>query len=147
LSENKHITNLYRCRTIAIENCHLDIVKFLHPTPTRFTTGVYTCNYAVHAAEYGHLEILEWLYKNGYPMNDKLILNVAALHGHLGIIKYLCENRYILPSFAEACLGAASKGHLEILKYLRENGYLWSVNECIRAAANNGHDEIVKYLS
>ena len=61
----------------------------------------------LHAAEAGHLHILQWARANGCDWDE------------------------------DTCSAAAEAGHLECLKWAREHGCPWNKEKCFYVAINN----------
>ena len=76
------------------------------------------------AAEFGHLECMEYLHKNGCIWHgcpwDKHVTLFAATNGHLECLTYLHKNGCLWNEKA-----TSANGHLECLKYLHKNGCPW----------------------
>ena len=95
------------------------------------------------AASGGHLDILQWLHDNEFPLNKK-VCSRAALSGHLEIIKWAYNNDCSWST--DVCSNAAFSGHLEIIKWARDNGCpLWPEEACYKAAAG-GHLHVLQWL-
>jgi hypothetical protein len=85
------------------------------------------CNYTSHfhcspavfdiAAEYGHLDVIKWLFTNNYGTNTTNAMDNAAKNGHLNIIKWISENCKITCTI-QAANYATLNGHFEIVKWL-----------------------------
>lgn len=69
-----------------------------------------------NAAEGGHLEVLQWLRKNGCPWDDKTTRN-TAFRGHLAILQWAVENKCPGNSLIWA-QDAIAWGHLDVLQWL-----------------------------
>jgi ankyrin repeat protein len=104
------------------------------------------------AAEYGHLNVVQYLIEQGSKGFDKLddyILPRSAEKGHFEIVKFLVEQGADIHSNNDYALRwAASNGHFEIVKFLVESGAdIHAENDfAIRWAELSGHNEILKYL-
>ena len=100
-------------------------------------------NTIMAAARHGHLEVIQYLYKNGCRWDPEscpeTTANVAR-HGHLEVMKYLHANG--CPWHPNATGGAAQYGHLDVLKYLHENGCPWSHSATLLASIN-GHLDVI----
>lgn len=100
----------------------------------------YTC---MLAANYGHLEVLQWAVSQGCPLN-KWTCTYAASSGHLEILRWARSQN--CPWDEWTCAFAAQNGHLEVLKWARgvsdssalvqsENAVCpWSEDTCAWAA-------------
>ena len=113
------------------------------------------------ASEFGHLEIVKFLLKNGSNMevkddDERTALFAAALNGHFEIVKFLygkgakLEVKTLDGGYTPLIV-AAQEGHLEVLKFLIQKGI--SVNEktddnrtALYMGSQFGHYEVVKCL-
>ena len=149
------------CVCVAVCSGHLNIVKHLHDSERYFMGR----QYCLFAAEYGHLDVLKYVYEHGDKYDtrrhedwsnyttinhndeyywERCIHEKASQHGHLEIVKYIVENNRSTSVWC--CNWAAENGHLEIVKYLHEtNRHHWDEYTCMHAAGN-GHLEVLKYL-
>jgi hypothetical protein len=92
-----------------------------------------------HAAEYGHLHILEWLLNHGATLDSNL-LTVAARGNQVETVKWLWTKD--CPVDSGACAGAAHCGNLEMLKWLRKNRAPWDISTYIAATRRfHQHDD------
>ena len=95
------------------------------------------------AALKGHINVLQYLYENGYPLNtDENICTAAARGGKLETLVWLHEIG--CPWDTYTCTVAALGGHLEVLRYLHEQGCPWNSNVCL-FAAERGHHVVLQY--
>jgi len=117
---------------------HLPIIEFAMTQPQRKNLMVIM---AV-AAEYGHLHIVEYLYKQGCELHE-VHIECAALGGHLHIIQYLHE--LDCPSSPSVAALLAKGNHLEVLQYVHMLDYPWDEDACQRAATA-GSIECLTYL-
>jgi hypothetical protein len=85
---------------LKVKNC---LQKTLLPNATRTVTSWA----AVHAAEGGHLDILQWLRQGNAPSVEVL-----------GAERCFME--------AESCATAAKHGHFEIVRWMREHDFPWA---------------------
>jgi len=71
-----------------------------------------------HAAGKGHLHVMKWALKKGYPIGKYSCVD-AANGGHLDCLKYAYENggNYEYTFHGDVCDEAARNGHLDCLKY------------------------------
>jgi ankyrin repeat protein len=67
------------------------------------------------AAGNGHLEVVQWLYKNDYKISS-ITMNLAVMNNQLEIIKYLYEIKEI--NIKEAIHLARYCGYLKIIEFL-----------------------------
>ena len=92
-------------------------------------------------ANSGNLELMKWLRASGCPW-DAWTCHHAALHGHLEVLRWARENSCDWQ--ASACSGAAQTGHLEVIQWLRAKGCPWNYATCRNAAAR-GHVEMLRW--
>jgi hypothetical protein len=105
----------------------------------------------VIAAEYGHLDILQWV-RTSSTMNcawDKRICENAAKNGHLHVLQYARGggggvDGIDCPWDADTCALAAEYGHLAVLQWARTNGCEWDSRVC-SLSAQNGHLGILQW--
>ena len=100
------------------------------------------------AAEKGHLDVVEYLIKNGASVRHSALSNASAA-GHLEVVQYLIENGAdIHAQNDEALESAAYGGQLLIIEYLMANGVDIHANHdnAVKRAALGGHLGVVKYL-
>ena len=73
-------------------------------------------NYDIYAL-LGNLKIIKWLHytRKEYLLN-KTAMNLAAEYGHLNIIKFLYKYDYTCTQYA--MYNARENGHLEVVKWL-----------------------------
>ena len=76
----------------------------------------------MHAAEGGHLEVLQWARRNGCPWDDNTTA-FAAREGRLEVLQWLRENE--CPCDERVCRLSAQRGHLNVLRWAHENGCPW----------------------
>jgi hypothetical protein len=93
------------------------------------------------AAKSGNLRVLEWMYQNGYVIDD-LSVTHAAKGNQIETLKWLDERTKIRSSLAMT--HAAKNGHIDVLKYLISAGY--PIGNTPYHAANSGHLDIVIFL-
>jgi len=93
------------------------------------------------AAEYGHLNIIEWFYKNGYKNVSNIALS-AAKNGHNDIIKWATKRGF--NDFYKLAIIGAKNGYIKIVEYAYENG-ADNVEEILNSAALNDHPDIVSW--
>ena len=80
-----------------------------------------------HAAENGHLEVVQYLRQLGVEW-DFLTCANAAENGHLELLKWARANQ--CPWNIWTCRGAAWNGDLELLNWARANGCPWDGITC-----------------
>ena len=93
------------------------------------------------AAEYGHLEVLKFVYENGCPWAF-YTCSSAAYGGHLDCLKFAHEHGAPLPSYTTD--GACSGGNLDCLIYAYEKGC--PVGEHTSRLAASRNLECLQYL-
>lgn len=101
---------------------HLNILKWLKAINCYYDIENPSCS--MHAAAYGHIEVLTWFKENGYKW-DAGVCKYAAKNGQFETLKWLKENN--CPWNSSVCDMAAANGHLDILKWLKENNCPWSI--------------------
>lgn len=94
------------------------------------------------AASNGQIETLKYLYKNGFPRNNRAP-TFAATNGHIETLKYFYKIR--LPPDKRSTVYAVINGQIETIKYLHKSGCPFEEN-LPETAAGNGQIEIFKYL-
>ena len=99
------------------------------------------------AAAHGHLEMLQWLVRQGCPINILRCILRAATGGHLAVLQWL---RQLFPSYFkpyQAMQLAASAGDLRAIQSLRrmDPPCAWDVATS-RAAAGEGHLHILVWM-
>lgn len=107
----------------------------------------------VRAAQFGHLDILNYAYTNNCPTESNeigLAYMHAAQNGFLDILKWLIANiKYTGLWDKYVCVYAAKYGHLDVLKWFRTQ---FSKNQCpmdiytCAFAAEGGHLNVLKWL-
>lgn len=99
------------------------------------------------AASYGHLRVIDYLYKYEKKPNEGILYN-AAKNGHLSIIQYYVENYpYESNNTVYQLTGglAVMSGHLSIIVYLHEQE-IYKPYYHLRLAMKRNHWPIVTYL-
>lgn len=97
------------------------------------------------AAEFGHLEIVQWLHENREEGCTSDAMDMAASNGHLHVVRWLHENR------SEGCTTsamdfAAQNGHLHVLQWLHENRTEGCTHSAMDNAATSGHLYVMQWL-
>ena len=160
LYEKWNRKNTFICTTLAIicavQNGHFEVVKWLNEnidesniqphigsTPPKKRTD------AMHsAAARGNLEIVKYLYENGYKYSSHILIE-ATSHGCLDVVIWLCENipkLYLCNN--EAMDRAIAYGHIEVVKYLYENekmGYFYP-NDFYSTALFYGQNDVAEWF-
>lgn len=106
-----------------------------------FLIGSSTCS---EAAQNGHLEVLKWLRSAGCTWNSNIICN-AAESGRIDIIKWVRDNGAPMSTHMGAY--AARKGHLKVLRWLYKRGLLKNIDGVVNNAAVSGHQCIIWWLA
>ena len=95
------------------------------------------------AAEKGHLEIVELLIEEGFPIRQGN-LDRAAENGHMDVVQLLIENG---ASVQEVDINwVARGGHTEIVKLLLQKGAKLKGARALSFAARYGHTDLVALL-
>ncbi|KAL6075027.1 Ankyrin repeat domain-containing protein [Balamuthia mandrillaris] len=89
------------------------------------------------AAQWVHLEVLEWARENGCPWGEQACTR-AAEHGRLEVLKWLRANGF--PWDKNTCHAAAFGNRWEMLRWVRVNGCPWG-KSARKWAAENGYVE------
>ncbi|KAG7387154.1 hypothetical protein PHYPSEUDO_014674 [Phytophthora pseudosyringae] len=97
------------------------------------------------AAAGGHMEVLQWIYEQGYGGRSDHALQGAATNGRLGMVKWLVDNG-ITKGAREAVQGACDGGHLNVVQWLFKRGGVQYPHFAMDSAIHRGHLDIVKYL-
>ena len=115
-------------------NEQFELLKMVQPKCLCWPSVSVSCA----AARSGRLEILEWLYSNGFPLNihcsdrPPTVLNdcsmAAASEGHLHILKWMKKICHVSDVFHFSTWRAAVRaGHLPILKWFNSSrGLKWA---------------------
>ncbi|EGG24314.1 hypothetical protein DFA_06464 [Cavenderia fasciculata] len=125
----------------ALEGGFLDTIEFLHSNNQQFPD-----NPLAHAAEKGHLKIVQFLTTQRPTENSTTYsMDNAAKNGHFEVVQYLDQNR------TEGCTTnamdeAAKNGHFEIVMYLDQHRSEGCTTNAMDNASLNGHLSIVEYL-
>eukprot|EP01043_Picozoa_sp_COSAG02_P067268 COSAG02_NODE_10751_length_1866_cov_0.825127_1_plen_440_part_01 len=131
----------------------LDIVQLLHRRGITISAAsdVQVC---INAAEMGHLDILEYVRKNGAPWISNVFLYIAAA-GHFEVLKWVHANGFAQEELRPQLWGAAAQGgNLDIMRWWKTKGCGWGrvVNDeapqsmdMYRAAAERGDVEMMQW--
>jgi hypothetical protein len=151
--------------SLAALHGHIPIVQWIHQQHPIDTPWIYT---ARNAAEGGHLDLLQWAYANGCPLDDWVTCKAAAIgrldiiqwarsqdcpwdeytpryaakEGHLHVVEWVMANG--CPRSKSLLESAATNGHLPVVRWAHENGYEWGWHI---DAARNGHLEVLQYMA
>jgi hypothetical protein len=98
------------------------------------------------AACNGHLEIVQWLHSNRSEGCTANAMDFAAQHGHLEVVRWVHENR------KEGCThyamdNAATYGHLQVIRWLHENRSEGCSQSAVVNAINAGHEDVARFLA
>ncbi|KAJ1547211.1 hypothetical protein HK405_006452 [Cladochytrium tenue] len=101
-----------------------------------------------YAAEYGYLDMVQWLHQNRSEAAASMTaIDEAAGNGHLDIVRYLHENGGSTFDCSTSAMDrAASRGHLDIVRFLHENRNEGCTGRALDAAARHGHLDVIKFL-
>uniref|UniRef100_A0AAV1T869 Ankyrin repeat-containing domain n=1 Tax=Peronospora matthiolae TaxID=2874970 RepID=A0AAV1T869_9STRA len=123
---------------------HLHLVQRLSRRhPTAFDC---CCQEAMDsAAEFGHLDVVQWLHANRREGCTTDAMDMAACNGHLEIVQWLHEHRH------EGCTSnaidfAAQHGHVKVIKWLHSNRTEGATHYAIDNAATSGHLDVIQWL-
>ncbi|GMF22203.1 unnamed protein product [Phytophthora fragariaefolia] len=123
---------------------HLHLVQRLsRRSPEKFQR---CCQEAMDsAAEFGHLEVVQWLHDNRQEGCTTDAMDMAACNGHLEIVLWLQNNR------TEGCTTnaidfAAQHGHLEVVQWLHYNRKEGATHYAMDNAATYGHLDVIRWL-
>eukprot|EP01133_Synstelium_polycarpum_P008650 gene8650-10149_t len=140
-------TNRYEgCSINAIDRAclkgHLHIVKYLHDRNA-------PCSIA--AMDYASLEeIVEFLDKHRTEGCSVYAMNTASKYGHLRVVDYLFKRNKRLFMESQCTVvamdGAASKGHTQVIQYLNEQVKAQCSKNALNWAASNNHLDSCVYL-
>ncbi|KAF1327899.1 Ankyrin repeat protein, partial [Globisporangium splendens] len=123
---------------------HLHLLKRLH---TRHPTPFDGCCEETmdSAAEFGHLDVVQWLHKHREEGCTTDAMDMSAGNGHLDVVQWLHEHR------EEGCTTnamdfAAQNGHLEVVQWLHEHRQEGCTSDAMDNAATNGHLHVMQWL-
>lgn len=96
-----------------------------------------------NAAYENHFDLLKWLRRpeDPCPWDNKTFVNIAAV-GNLPMLQWAKENG--IPLTNDLCRISIRYNHLNILQWAREIQSPWD-NECCSTASRNGHLDILKW--
>lgn len=93
------------------------------------------------AADYGQLEIIQYLETLGKDIKKPLVCHHAALGNHFALLKWLRQHEY--PWNERTSSAAAENANLECLIWILEHGCPWSERTNLN---KKRHCEIIKWL-
>lgn len=99
---NDEFFDVYTCSNAA-RGGHLDILKYLKENSCPWNED--TCS---NAALWGHLECLKWAIENGCSWEKDTCYNSAVKHEHLDVLEYVEKNGY--PRNEDICSIAVVNG-------------------------------------
>lgn len=99
-------------------------------------------DHTYQAVKHGHFYILEWLYINGHPWDERAYV-AAVKYCRFHILKWLYRKG--CPWDERACVAAVKYGHFHILKWLHRKGCPIDKNKCEEIALRKRTD-IFKWL-
>jgi hypothetical protein len=120
----------------------LDVVQLLNETQ-RLDRVQSECVMDL-AAVHGHLDVVEYLFSQGYNCRTRAMTD-AASNGHFEVVKFLHENTKAGCTFW-GMNGAAANGHLDVVEFLHEHRDEGCTSFAMDGAAAGGHLEVVQYL-
>lgn len=137
-----------------------DINTFLENGDLRGFTHVYECFKKFNAldkltpkprsiaAKGGHIDCLDWMYKNRVGGWDDQQCQSAVKYDQYECLKFICENTLKCPNHVHDCemasIAAARAGNLKCLKYLHSAGY--TSNASLTAAIQGHSFHCLMYL-
>jgi len=153
----------------------LEMCKWINANCEKSARMKMSPNPISHAAEGGHLELVEWFHHNRTDRSDADAIRTAAMQGHLHVVEWLFHNRKNgAPGLAEfvtqtgqlrvlewanenmpgekkrssfSVLHAAKNGHLNCLEYIhRRRTQDPFPRKCFDVAASNGHLHVIEWL-
>lgn len=127
---------------------HLEVLQWIHNNIENCINEIVLSN----ATHYGHLNIVKWYYKCGYPREKDVYKNATA-NGHFDIVKWLHKKNLI----DQSELRVYTSINIENLKWMRENGYTWGKQtfytvcktgdvKCLKYAIENSSIELLTYI-
>lgn len=150
LHEEKKIPVTSTTLNVAVENGHLDLVKYLMDQKITVQHDL-----AISAASSGNVDVLKFVHERGLPWTTgqyKNIYTAAISSNSVACMKYAFENGCPLPAtdLQTICRAAVDHNALDCLKYAREIGCDWNASDSFTGlcyiAMTNGFFEVFKYL-
>lgn len=102
---------------------HGDLEMFEHLERNCPKDWIRSPSICANAAAGGQLHMLQWLQRNGYPINSDACKH-AALNGHWEVLNWLRENN--CPWSRNLCQILVKRGELAKLKHVRAMGCPWN---------------------
>ncbi|KAF1321152.1 hypothetical protein FI667_g12051, partial [Globisporangium splendens] len=133
----------------AIDAGRLDIAKYLYDRydlgsdPTRYHRVLFLP--MDHAAQYGYLDVMQWLHEIGIDEGSETAMDNAATNGYLPILQWL-HVTYRDGATSDAMDKAAANGHLHVVQWLHANRSEGCTSDALDEAAANGHMHVVRWL-
>lgn len=93
------------------------------------------------ACFYGQTEVLDWLYENGYNIDDAVV-QFAITRNKRNVVIWAREHGITFDEMT--CIHAAAVGNLPMLQWLRENGCPWDAR-VIALARISDHEHVVEW--
>ncbi len=116
---------------------HLHMLKYIE----KFNSTISICNHSddasQYAAQYGHLNILQWFYDNNFPLGENYCL-MAADYGQIKILDWALKNN-IYVDFTDHEI-IIQNGHVDVLQWLLDHNYKINDNICNWAEKYNQND-------
>lgn len=107
-----------------------------------FRQNIQTRNFFEGAVKGGHLNMLRWAKKNYIPWGNSAIV-VAASTGNVKTMEWLLNNGFYNDNYAsDALLAAANQGHLLAAKWLVKHGAPWERTSTLYSRSIN----VIQYL-
>ncbi|RHY82849.1 hypothetical protein DYB28_007469 [Aphanomyces astaci] len=100
------------------------------------------------AAQYGHLNMVEWLDAHNVGGCTRDVGQCAAWMGHLDIVQWVHVNRPERCSASECMVFAALNGHVEVVRWLDERSPTdeSAARDAMETAARHGYVDVVRLL-
>ncbi|CAK4086771.1 unnamed protein product [Aphanomyces euteiches] len=122
----------------------LEILQALHAVP-QHDYGC-TSRAVFDACSHGHVQVVEFLFRELRSLWSLKAAACAAKRGHLHIIEWIFERRAPM-CMVQALKGAASHGHLEVVKYLIARDTTGGSGlDALVYAAKGGHFHVVEFI-
>lgn len=113
--------NVTTCAAYAARNGHIRMLEWIRvqdSTARKWTAGV-----TAEAADFGQLQVLQWLRALDPPCPwNEGVCNAAAENGHLPVLQWVRAQHPPCPWGERTCHFATIQGHLEVLQWIVANG-------------------------